>query len=212
MKRPASRKTSVCSTTFEFTNKTAYANVASKNISVLSTVGQTSFTVAGGYRINEIAVYRNGTRLVDGRDFTATDGSIVTLVSAATIYDVIEYQIFDSFNVANAVGTSGDSTIDGNLTASGNLTATSFYGDGSNLTGVSGFATAISSTQGDFLNQVFVTAQVLPLGAGTSVSITSSSADGNAAFTRAGRIDVGTGSTLHVSEGTTFITNVLGVF
>jgi len=182
------------------------ANVASKNISVLATAGQTSFTVAGGYRINEIAVYRNGTRLVDGRDFTATDGSIVTLVSAATIYDVIEYQIFDSFNIANAVGTSGDSTINGNLTA------TSFYGDGSNLTGVSGFATAISSTQGDFLNQVFVTSKVLPLGAGTSVSITSSSADGNAAFTRAGRIDVGTGSTLHISEGTTFITNVLGVF
>ena len=106
------------------------ANVASKNISVLATAGQTSFTVTGGYRINEIAVYRNGTRLVDGRDFTATDGSIVTLVSAATIYDVIEYQIFDSFNVANAVGTSGDSTIDGNLTAA------SFYGDGSNLSNV----------------------------------------------------------------------------
>jgi len=106
------------------------ANVASKNISVLATAGQTSFTVTGGYRINEIAVYRNGTRLVDGRDFTATDGSIVTLVSAATIYDVIEYQIFDSFNIADAVGTSGDSTIDGNLTA------TSFYGDGSNLSNV----------------------------------------------------------------------------
>jgi len=106
------------------------ANVASKNISVLSTAGQTSFTVAGGYRINEIAVYRNGTRLADGRDFTATDGSIVTLVSAATLGDVIEYQIFDSFNIADAVGTSGDSTIDGNLTA------TSFYGDGSNLSNV----------------------------------------------------------------------------
>ncbi len=106
------------------------ANVASKNISVLATAGQTSFTVTGGYRINEIAVYRNGTRLADGRDFTATDGSIVTLVSAATIYDVIEYQIFDSFNVADAVGTSGDSTINGNLTA------TSFYGDGSNLSNV----------------------------------------------------------------------------
>jgi len=182
------------------------ANVASKNISVLATAGQTSFTVTGGYRINEIAVYRNGTRLVDGRDFTATDGSIVTLVSAATIYDVIEYQIFDSFNVANAVGTSGDSTIDGSLTA------TSFYGDGSNLTGVSGFATALSSTQGDFLNQVFVTPKVLPLGAGISATIISSSDDGNVAFTRAGRVDVGTASTLHVSAGTTFIMNVLNVF
>jgi len=95
---------------------------------------------------------------------------------------------------------------------SGIVSATSFSGDGSNLTGVSGFATAISSTQGDFLNQVFVTAQVLPLGAGTSVSITGTANNGNVTFTRAGRIDVGTGSTLHVSEGTTFITNVLGVF
>ena len=95
---------------------------------------------------------------------------------------------------------------------SGIVSATSFSGDGSNLTGVSGFATAISSTQGDFLNQVFVTAQVLPLGAGTSVSITGTANNGNITFTRAGRVDVGTGSTLHVSEGTTFITNVLGVF
>ena len=127
-------------------------NIASKNISVLATAGQTSFTVTGGYRINEIAVYRNGTRLVDGRDFTATDGSIVTLVSAATLYDVIEYQIFDSFNVADAVGTSGDSTINGNLTitgaidvdghtelddvnVSGAITATTFTG---NLTGTAG--------------------------------------------------------------------------
>ena len=100
-----------------------------------------------------------------------------------------------------------------NINASGIVTATGgFEGDGSKLTGVSGFATALSSTQGDFLNRVFVTPQVLPLGAGTSVSITGTSDNGNITFTRASRIDVGTGSTLHVSVGTTFITNVLSVF
>ena len=113
---------------------------------------------------------------------------------------------------ATGVGTDGTLAAH-NINATGVVTATGgFEGDGSKLTGVSGFATALSSTQGDFLNRVFVTPQVLPLGAGTSVSITSTAADGNMAFTRAGRIDVGTGSTLHVSVGTTFITNVLSVF
>ena len=113
---------------------------------------------------------------------------------------------------ATGVGTDGTLAAN-NIDATGIVTATGgFEGDGSKLTGVSGFATAMSATQGDFLNRVFVTPQVLPLGAGTSVSITGTSDNGNITFTRASRIDVGTGSTLHVSVGTTFITNVLSVF
>ena len=112
---------------------------------------------------------------------------------------------------ATGVGTDGTLSAN-NIDATGIVTAVSFTGDGSQLTGVSGFATAMSATQGDFLNRVFVTPQVLPLGAGTSVSITGTSDNGNITFTRASRIDVGTGSTLHVSVGTTFITNVLSVF
>ena len=112
---------------------------------------------------------------------------------------------------ATGVGTDGTLGVN-NIDASGIVTAVSFTGDGSKLTGVSGFATAMSATQGDFLNRVFVTPQVLPLGAGTSVSITGTSDNGNITFTRASRVDVGTGSTLHVSVGTTFITNVLSVF
>jgi len=120
----------------------------------------------------------------------------------------------DGSNNVGINSTIPDAKLDviGDAEISGVITATSFSGDGSNLTGVSGFATAISSTQGDFLNRVFVIPKVLPLGAGTSLSITGTANNGNVTFTRAGRIDVGTGSTLHVSEGTTFITNVLGVF
>ena len=114
-------------------------------------------------------------------------------------------------NFASNVGT-GVTFAGNDILVAGVVTATSFVGDGSDLTGVSGFATALSSTQGDFLNQVFVTPKVLPLGAGISATIISSSDDGNVAFTRAGRVDVGTASTLHVSAGTTFIMNVLNVF
>ena len=98
------------------------ANVASKSINVLATEGQTSFTVQGGYRINEIAVYRNGTRLAEGRDYTATDGSTVTLLAAAIADDVIAYQIFDSFNIADAIQSdASDQTINGNLSITGTL-------------------------------------------------------------------------------------------
>ena len=112
---------------------------------------------------------------------------------------------------ATGVGTDGTLAAH-NINATGVVTATSFTGDGSNLTGVSGFATAMSATQGDFLNRVFVTPEVLPLGAGTSLTITGTAGNGNITFTRAGRLDVGTGSTLHISTGTTFVMNVLNVF
>ena len=102
---------------------TLTANVASKTISITATDGQTLFQPSGGYRINQIAVYRNGTRLVDGQDFTARDGASVTLLSGATVGDTLEFQIFDSFNVANAIDTnSSTQTIDGSLIVQGGVT------------------------------------------------------------------------------------------
>ena len=105
-------------------------NVATKTLSSTATADQTSFTVTGGYRINELGVYRNGVRLVQGKDFTASDGSTVTLLSGATVDDIIDFVIFDSFNIADAINTVGNQTI------SGELTATKFIGDGGGLTGV----------------------------------------------------------------------------
>ena len=79
------------------------SNVASKTISVTATASQTLFTVTGGYRINQVAVFRNGVRLADGSDYTARDGATVTLLSAASAGDVLEFQIFDDFRVADAI-------------------------------------------------------------------------------------------------------------
>ena len=119
-------------------------NVASKQITIVATADQTSFTPSGGYRINQLAVYRNGVRLVDGRDFTARDGATVTLVEGASASDVVEFQIFDDFKVADAINAHEDSqTVNGDLTVSGNFTGSgtsitgeTFYGDGSGLTGI----------------------------------------------------------------------------
>jgi len=99
------------------------SNVASKSISVTATEGQTLFTVSGGYRVNQLAVFRNGARLVDGVDYTARDGASVTLTSAANLSDTFEFQIFDDFRVSDAiVSAESDQTINGNLTVTGTFT------------------------------------------------------------------------------------------
>ena len=102
------------------------SNVASKTISVTATENQTLFTVTGGYRINELAVFRNGARLSDGADYTARDGATVTLIQGANLNDTLEFQVFDTFRVAEAIQTAeADQTINGNLTVTGTLTGAS---------------------------------------------------------------------------------------
>ena len=205
-------------------------NIATKTISIVATAGQTSFTPAGGYRINELAVYRNGVRLVQGSDFVARDG--------ATVNDVIDFQIFDSFNVVAAVDPNNAVDLGGSLTVTGSgtsitgvdiyatgsldvttntniggiVTATEFYGSGVNLTGVSGFATDLSSDQTSPLNKIFKTPKVLEVGAGTSIQVDSDATSGYLAFTRESRIVVSTGATFAIGTGTTLLTNVLDIF
>ena len=96
-------------------------NISSKSISVTATAGQTLFTVIGSYRINQISVFRNGTRLVDSLDYTARDGSSVTLLSAATLGDTIEFQVFDDFRVADALDVNSGGSVNGNVNITGNL-------------------------------------------------------------------------------------------
>ena len=100
--------------------------------------------------------------------------------------------------------------VTGAVTSDGTVPATSFSGDGSNLTGVTGFATALANS--GFLNSVFQTPKIEGVSAGSSIQLTGEEQCGNIVFTRVGRIDVGTGATVTVSTGTTFIMNVLNVF
>ena len=97
-------------------------NVASKIISVTATADQTAFTVTGGYRINQLAVFRNGVRLSQSSDFTANDGATVTLVTPANLNDNLEFQIFDDFKVADAIQADvSTQTISGELNVNGGI-------------------------------------------------------------------------------------------
>jgi len=98
------------------------SSIASKIVTASATAGQTSFTVTGGYNINQLAVFRNGVRLVNESDYTATDGATVTLLSAASLNDTLEFQVFDTFQASDAIlKSSSAQTIDGSLTAVGGL-------------------------------------------------------------------------------------------
>ena len=70
------------------------------------------------------------------------------------------------------------------------ITASQFVGDGSELTGVSGFATAMSNDQYSILNDVFTTGKTDTVAAGTSVLVESNPTAGYIAFTRAENIVV----------------------
>ena len=94
--------------------------------------------------------------------------------------------------------------------ASGIVTATKFVGDGSELTGVSGFATALSSDTASILNKVFKTPVNLEVAADTTIQ--SDAASDNIAFMREGRIHVQDGVVLTVGSGTTVLMNILSIF
>ena len=101
------------------------------------------------------------------------------------------------------------------LNVAGIVSATSYFGDGSNLEGVTGgggLGTALSDESTDLLSQIFTTTRQDIVAAGTSVSVESGTGGGGIAFTKLNRIDVGTGATFHVGAGTTLIMNVLSVF
>ena len=106
-------------------------NVASKIIRVLATNNQTVFTVPGGYRINQIGVFRNGVRLSNNSDFTALDGSTVTLINAAQTSDELLFEIQDDFRVSDAIVSaastqtiSGDLSITGDVSIGGSISGT----------------------------------------------------------------------------------------
>ncbi len=57
---------------------------------ITATAGQTTFTTTSGYQLGYIDVFLNGTKLVSGDDFTASNGTSIILVSGANVGDSIE--------------------------------------------------------------------------------------------------------------------------
>ena len=147
----------------------------------------------------------NATRLADFGTGIGTQGAVIKV---------------DNDNKKVGIGTTNPSAMlsvgpgdailmDGDA---GVITATSFVGSGANLSGVSGFGTAVDSTQGTLGNLVYKTPKDFYATGVGSAYLISDATSGNMLFTRLNSIRVGSGFTVHVGSGTTVIFDVLNIF
>ena len=108
----------------------------------------TNFTITGGYEVGLIDVFLNGIKQRSGVDFTATNGSVVTMTPFISNGDVVEFQKIDQLtiggitsvtnatNAYNIIGGVGYASSAGISTNSSQLNgqAASYYLDYDNFT------------------------------------------------------------------------------
>jgi hypothetical protein len=84
-----------------------------------ATASQTVFTPSGTYQVGFINVIRNGSQLAPA-DYTATNGTTVTLASPCTAGDTVVIEVFNLTSLTGALPLTG-----GNVTGGVNLATTS---------------------------------------------------------------------------------------
>jgi len=134
---------------FTITNTAPSSGATYTRTSFTATASQTTFTVS--YTVGLIQVYVNGV-LLNGADYTASNGTSVVLAVACNAGDIVETLAFDSFSVASTVssfsagttgltpntGTTGNVTLGGTLAvANGGTGVTTSTGSGAVVLGTS---------------------------------------------------------------------------
>jgi hypothetical protein len=82
-----------------FQNAGSSVNGTSERQTYTATASQTTF--AATYDSGFVDVYLNGVKLLNGTDFTATDGSSVVLSSGATVGDIVDIVAYGTFELAD---------------------------------------------------------------------------------------------------------------
>jgi hypothetical protein len=82
-----------------FVNAGSSVNGTSNRTTYTATAGQTSF--AATYDAGFVDVYLNGVKLINGTDFTATNGSTVVLTTGAAVNDTVDIVGYGTFELQN---------------------------------------------------------------------------------------------------------------
>ena len=154
----------------------------------------TGFSTMQNLRVTGVATFGSGS--------TTIDNNVVNVGTALTLGHTQGLQ-FHTQNLHSAGFEINQ------INASGIITASSFSGDGSNLTSLpAGLGTALSSTQSSPLNKIYYTNTVLPVESTITVDTPASA---SAAYTQYADISVGSGADLIISDGDDLIPDVLGL-
>ena len=174
----------------------------------------TDFTMSGGYVVGYVDCYLNGSRLINGTDFTASNGTTVGLTSFAQSGDVVELVAYKAFNVGNVETATGNFNVGSKLTvtgissftdvvSSGIVTADSFSGNlGPGAVTVTDTTASTTTTTGALIVSGGVgIAKSLFIGEGVSIAGTITyndvtNIDSVGIVTAGGGIRIGTGGTV----------------
>ena len=138
----------------------------------------TNFTYASGYTPGYLDLYLNGTRLIEGQDYTASDGATIVLMSAGINGDVVEGVAYKAFNLGNRkIGIQSTGTL------IGNVDSLNFVGTG-NTFAVNGSTIDVSISSG--------AASIMTIGVrvGTAVTFTIPSTNTIGVVGRSGTVNV----------------------
>ena len=138
----------------------------------------TNFTFASGYTPGYLDLYLNGTRLIEGQDYTASDGATIVLMSAGIDGDVVEGVAYKAFNLGDRkIGIQSSGTL------IGNVDSLNFVGTG-NTFAVNGSTIDVSISAGS--------ASIMTIGVrvGTAVTFTIPSTNTIGVVGRSGTVNV----------------------
>ena len=138
----------------------------------------TNFTFASGYTPGYLDLYLNGTRLIEGQDYTASDGATIVLMSAGIDGDVVEGVAYKAFNLGDRkIGIQSTGTL------IGNVDSLNFVGTG-NTFAVNGSTIDVSISSG--------AASIMTIGVrvGTAVTFTIPSTNTLGVVGRSGTVNV----------------------